>query len=153
MLAKTLKRAGIGFLLGIVIGYALSILTGLDNPDVFISVPPRLLSLTGSVPLSQILQGLFSGIYGAVCFGTMTFYEIERWPLALATGAHCAVIVLLYIPVGFFLGWLDGWLDMLIVAGCQLVGFFIIWLIMNAIYKKQVKELNEMQKDFSERQK
>ena len=153
MLAKTLKRAGIGFLLGIVIGYALSILTGLDNPDVFISVPPRLLSLTGSVPLSQILQGLFSGIYGAVCFGTMTFYEIERWPLALATVAHCAVIVLLYIPVGFFLGWLDGWLDMLIVAGCQLVGFFIIWLIMNAIYKKQVKELNEMQKDFSERQK
>lgn len=153
MLAKTLKRAGIGFLLGIVIGYAISILTGLDNPDVFISVPPRLLSLTGSVPLSQILQGLFSGIYGAVCFGTMTFYEIERWPLALATGAHCAVIVLLYIPVGFFLGWLDGWLDMLIVAGCQLVGFFIIWLIMNAIYKKQVKELNEMQKDFSERQK
>ena len=145
MLAKTLKRVGIGFLLGIVIGYALSILTGLDNPDVFISVPPRLLSLTGSVPLSQILQGLFSGIYGAVCFGTMTFYEIERWPLALATGAHCAVIVLLYIPVGFFLGWLDGWLDMLIVAGCQLVGFFIIWLIMNAIYKKQVRELNEMQ--------
>lgn len=151
MLAKTLKRAGIGFLLGIVIGYALSILTGLDNPDVFISIPPRLLSLTGSVPLSQILQGLFSGIYGAVCFGTMTFYEIERWPLALATGAHCAVIVLLYIPVGFFLGWLDGWLDMLIVAGCQLVGFFIIWLIMNAIYKKQVKELNEMQERFSDK--
>ncbi len=153
MLAKTLKRAGIGFLLGIVIGYALSILTGLDNPDVFISVPPRLLALTGSVPVSQVLQGVFSGLYGAVCFGTMTFYEIERWPLALATGAHCAVIVLLYIPVGFFLGWLDGWLDMLIVAGCQLVGFFIIWLIMNAIYKKQVKELNEMQKNFSERQK
>ena len=153
MLAKTLKRTGIGFLLGIVIGYALSILTGLDNPDVFISVPPRLLSLTGSVALSQILQGLFSGIYGAVCFGTMTFYEIERWPLALATGAHCAVIVLLYIPVGFFLGWLDGWLDMLIVAGCQLVGFFIIWLIMNAIYKKQVKELNEMQEQFSQRKK
>lgn len=153
MLAKTLKRVGIGFLLGIVIGYALSILTGLDNPDVFISVPPRLLSLTGSVPLSQILQGLFSGIYGAVCFGTMTFYEIERWSLALATGAHCAVIVLLYIPVGFFLGWLDGWLDMLIVAGCQLVGFFIIWLIMNAIYKKQVRELNEMQEQFSQRKK
>ena len=148
MLAKTLKRVGIGFLLGIVIGYALSILTGLDNPDVFISVPPRLLSLTGSVPLSQILQGLFSGIYGAVCFGTMTFYEIERWPLALATGAHCAVIVLLYIPVGFFLGWLDGWLDMLIVAGCQLVGFFIIWLIMYFGYKKQIRELNKMQERF-----
>ena len=153
MLAKTMKRAGIGFLLGIVIGYAISFLTGLDNPDVFISVPPRLLALTGSVPVSQVLQGVFSGIYGAICFGTMSFYEIERWPLALATGAHCAVIILLYIPVGLFLGWLNNLLEILIVAGCQLVGFFIIWLIMNAIYKKQVKELNEMQKDFSERQK
>ncbi|MBQ3418100.1 MAG: DUF3021 domain-containing protein [Ruminococcus sp.] len=153
MLAKTLKRAGIGFLLGVVIGYALSVLMGLDNPDVFISVPPRLLTLTGSVPVSQILQGLFSGIYGAVCFATMSFYKIERWPLALATGAHCAVIVLLYIPVGLFLGWLNSPLEILIVAGCQLVGFFIIWLIMNAIYKKQVKELNEMQEQFSQRKK
>lgn len=61
-------------------------------------------------------------------------------------------IVLLYIPVGLFLGWLNGLVEILIVAICQIIGFFIIWLIMNAIYKKQVKELNEMQKDFSERQ-
>ena len=153
MLAKTLKRAGIGFLIGVIIGYAISILMALDNPEIFISVPPRLLSLTGSVTASQILQGVFSGLYGAICFGTTSFYQIERWPLALATGAHCAVIVLLYIPVGLFLGWLNGLVEILIVAICQIIGFFIIWLIMNAIYKKQVKELNEMQKDFSERQK
>ena len=153
MLAKTLKRAGIGFLIGAIVGYAISILMALDNPDICISVPPRLLSLTGSVTASQILQGVFSGLYGSICFGTMSFYQIERWPLALATGAHCSVIILLYIPVGLFLGWLNSITEILIVAGCQLVGFFIIWLIMNAIYKKQVKELNEMQKDFSERQK
>ena len=153
MLAKTLKRAGIGFLIGAIVGYAISVLMALNDPAIFISVPPRLLTLTESVTASQILQGVFSGLYGAICFGTMSFYQIERWPLALATGAHCAVIVLLYIPVGLFLGWLNNITEILIVAGCQLVGFFIIWLIMNAIYKKQVKELNEMQKDFSERQK
>ena len=153
MLKKTLIRAGIGFLIGVVVGYAISFLTGLDHPDILISVPPRLLALTGSVPVSQVLQGLFSGLYGAACFGTMTFYQIERWPLALATGMHCAVIVLLYIPVGLFLGWLNSLTEILIVAGCQLVGFFIIWMIMNAIYKKQVKELNEMQKNFSQREK
>lgn len=153
MLKKTLIRSVIGFLIGVVVGYTISFLTGLNNPDVFISVPPRLLALTGSVPVSQVLQGVFSGLYGAICFGTMTFYQIERWPLALATGMHCAVIVLLYIPVGLFLGWLNSLPEILIVAGCQLIGFFIIWLIMNAIYKKQVKELNDMQKNFSERQK
>lgn len=151
MLAKTLKRAGLGFLIGAVIGYVIAILMALDDPEIFISVPPRLLSLTGSVTASQILQGLFSGLYGAICFGTMGFYEIERWPLALATGAHCAVIVLLYIPVGLFLGWLNGLTDILLVAGCQFVGFCIIWLIMWLIYKKQVKELNKMQKDFTKR--
>ena len=153
MLKKTLIRSGIGFVLGILIGYAISFLTGLDNPDIFISVPPRLLVLTGSVTVSQILQGVFSGLYGAICFGTMSFYEIERWPLVLATGAHCAVIVLLYIPVGLFLGWLDNLLEILIVAGCQIVGFFIVWLIMNAIYKKQVKELNDLQKEFNDKEK
>ena len=151
MLKKTLIRSGIGFLLGVLIGYLISFLTGLDNPGIFISVPPRLLSLTGSVAASQILQGVFSGLYGAICFGTMSFYHIERWPLALATGAHCAVIVLLYIPVGLFLGWLNSFTEIMIVAGCQIIGFFIIWLIMNAIYKKQVKELNEMQKGFTDR--
>jgi len=35
----------------------------------------------------------------------------------------------------------------------QLVGFFIIWLIMYFGYKKQIRELNDMQKNFSERQK
>ena len=143
MLAKTFKRAAIGFLLGMVIGYAISVLTGLNNPDVFISVPDRLLKLTGSVPASMILQGLFSGIYGAVCFGAMSFYEIESWPLALATGAHCAVIVLPFIPIGLFLGWVRSLPEVLIIAGCQIVGFFLIWLIMNAVYKKQVSELNE----------
>ena len=145
MLKKTLLRAGIGFLIGIAVGYAISTLTALDNPAILISVPPRLLSLTGSVPASQILQGLFSGVYGALCFAGMSFYDIERWPLALATGAHAAVIVLLYIPVGLFLRWLNSWIEILIVAGCQLIGFFIIWLILYFHYKKQVKELNEMQ--------
>lgn len=153
MLAKILKRAGVGFLIGVVVGYLISFLTGLDHPEIFISVPPRLLTLTGSVTAAQILQGVFSGLYGAICFATTVFYEIDRWPLALATGAHCAVIVLLYIPVGLFLGWLNDLTEILIVAGCQLVGFFIIWLIMNAIYKKQVKELNEMQKNLNEREK
>ena len=29
----------------------------------------------------------------------MSFYEIERMPLAAATALHCAVIILVFIPV------------------------------------------------------
>ena len=145
MLKKTVKFAGIGFLIGVVIGNFIAAMTCIDDPGVFIPVSNQTLALAGgSVPLAYVLQSLFSGIYGAICFGCMVFYEIERWPLALATGAHCAAIVLIYIPVGFLLGWLTGAVETLIVAGIQIVVFFIIWLIMWSVYKKQVRELNEL---------
>lgn len=151
MLKKTLIRAGIGFLIGVVIGYVISILTGSDNPDVFIPVSDKLLSFAGSIPMALVLQGLFSGIYGAICFGAVSFYDIEKWPLALATGMHCAVIILLFIPGGIFLGWVNSVTEALIMAGMQFVAFFIIWLILYFSYRKQVKELNEMQEHFQDK--
>ena len=99
----------------------------------------------------MVLQGLFSGLYGAVCFASVVLYDIERWPLALATAAHCAVIILIFPLVGSFLGWVNSITEILIIAGIQLICFFIIWLILYFSYKKQVRELNDMQKGFSER--
>ena len=149
MLKKVLKYACIGFLIGVVAGNVIALMTGGSTDGSFIHVSDQLRDMVGgSLTAAVILQCLLSGVYGALCFAGSVFYDIERWPLALATGAHCALIVLIYIPLGFFLGWLSGWPDMLIVAGCQIVTFFIIWLIMWAIYKKQVKELNEMQELF-----
>ena len=92
----------------------------------------------------MILQSLFSGIYGAVCFAGMTFYDAERLPLAAATALHCITIILLFVPISLFLGWTSSIAENLIIMGIQLVAFFIIWLIMYSIYKKQVKELNEL---------
>ena len=43
MLKKTLIRSGIGFLIGVVIGYTISFLTGLDRPEVFLPIPDQLL--------------------------------------------------------------------------------------------------------------
>ena len=99
----------------------------------------------------MVLQSLFSGLYGAACFAGMSFYDADRLPLALATALHCGTIVLLFIPISLILGWISNITELLIVMAIQLVVFFIIWLIMWAAYKKQVKELNEMQKDFAEK--
>ena len=146
MLKKTLIRSGIGFLIGIAAGNLIAAMTGMDDSSVIIPVSDQLVAAAGeSIPMAYVLQCLFSGLYGALCFGCIGFYDIERWPLALATGAHCAVIVLTYIPLGFFLGWLCNITQMLIVAGIQIVVFFIIWLILYLTYKKQVKDLNKMQ--------
>ena len=65
-------------------------------------------------------------------------------PLAAATALHCAIIVIFYIPIALLLGWLSGIAEILVVAGIQIVVFFIIWLIMYFAYRKQVRELNEL---------
>ena len=146
MLKKTLKAAGIGFLLGIVIGDLIALLTGNSDTEGITFASQKLLDMAGgNGTVAMLLQSLFSGLYGAACFAGMSFYEIERMPLAVATALHCALIVLLFIPIALLLGWVSQIETLLIISGIQLVCFFIIWLIMYAGFKKQVKELNELQ--------
>lgn len=154
MLKKTLKMAGIGFLIGAVVGNLIAFLTGSSHTEGVTFASAQLLSLSGGTPaIAIILQSLFSGIYGAACFAGIVFYDIDRLPLAAATALHCGVIVLLYVPIAFLLGWVGSIIEVLIVAGIQIVVFFIIWLILYFVYKKQVRELNEMQKDFNKNDK
>ena len=154
MLKKTLKMAGIGFLIGMVIGNLIAILTGNSDTGGVTFASKKLLDMSGgSATLAMILQSLFSGLYGAACFAGMSFYEIERIPLALATALHCATIILLFIPISLLLGWVEDILSLLIIMTIQIVVFFIIWLILYFGYKKQIRELNEMQKNFSKKEK
>ena len=149
MLKKTLKAAGIGFLIGMVVGDLIAILTGNSDTGGITFASSQLLDMAGgNAAIAMLLQSLFSGLYGAACFAGMSFYEIERMPLALATALHCALIVLLFIPIALLLGWVSDIGTLLIISGMQLVGFFIIWLIMYFGYKKQIRELNEMQEHF-----
>ena len=146
MLKKTLKAAGIGFLLGIVIGDLIALLTGNSDTEGITFASQKLLDMAGgNGTVAMLLQSLFSGLYGAACFAGMSFYEIERMPLAVATALHCALIVLLFIPIALLLGWVSNIQTLLMISGIQLVCFFMIWLIMYAVFKKQVKELNELQ--------
>ena len=146
MLKKTLKAAGIGFLIGMIVGNVIAFLTGNSGTGGVTFASPQLLDMAGgSGTVAMLLQSLFSGLYGAVCCAGMSFYEIERMPLAAATALHCALIVLLFIPIALLLGWVSNIETLLVIFGIQLVCFFIIWLIMYAVFKKQVKELNELQ--------
>lgn len=145
MLMKTLKMAGLGFLIGAVVGNLIAILTGTFDSGGITFASKKLLDMSGgNAALSMLLQSLFSGLYGALCFAGISFYDIERCPLALATASHCAIIVLTFIPIALLLGWFRNIVSLLIMSCIQLAAFFIIWLILYAVYKKQVKELNEL---------
>ncbi len=145
MLADVIKRAGIGFLIGIAIGNLIAFMTGSSVSGGVTFASKRLLDMAGGNGLlAMILQSLFSGFYGALCFAGMSFYDIDSLPLAAATALHCAVIVVFYVPIALLLGWVSYVSEILIIAGIQLVVFFVIWLILYFAYRKQVRELNEL---------
>ena len=146
MLKSIFKRAALGFLIGMVIGNLIALLTGTSPQGDVRLFSPALLRIAGdNAVTATVLQSLFSGLYGAICFAGTVIYNAERLPLAAATALHCAMIILSYIPVALLLGWVDNLPQILLIAGIQLVAFFVIWWIIYAIYKKQVKELNDMQ--------
>ena len=149
MLKKVLLRAGIGFLIGAVVGNLIAFLTGSSATDGVAFSSRQLLDMSGgSAVLAMMLQSLFSGLYGALCFAGMSLYDAERLPLAAATALHCGLIVLPFIPISYLLGWVSGIVETLIIAAAQIAVFFIIWLILYFAYKKQIRELNEMQEHF-----
>ena len=83
MLAKTLKRAGIGFLIGIVIGNLIALITGNSSTGGVTLATKQLLDMAGgNSVIAMLLQSFFSGLYGALCFAGMSLYESERLPLA-----------------------------------------------------------------------
>lgn len=153
MLKKVLMRAGIGFLIGALVGDLIAFLTGTSSTEGITFASKQLLDMSGgNAVIAMLMQSLFSGLYGAACFAGMSLYDADRLPLAAATALHCGLIVLPFIPISYLLGWVGSVLETVIIAAIQIAAFFMIWLILYFVYKKQVKELNDMQKQFSEKE-
>lgn len=146
MLLKFFKRAGIGFLLGIVIENIITIISGYAATGTALFFAPEFLLRAGNELNAVVLQLLLSGIYGALCMGSTIIYDIEKMPLLRATALHCLAVMLPYIPLSLYLCWITTAAEMTAVMLIMLAAYFVIWLIMCSIYKMQVKELNKLQK-------
>ena len=143
MFLATLKRAGLGILTGITIGNLIAVITGFSTGEESSFVSEGLIQKAGSEAMAFLLQTLFSGLYGAVCMAGMSLYEIEHWSMLRSYLVHYSIIILSYIPLALFLCWVQTLKELAVIAGIQTIVYFIIWLIIYAVYKAQVKELNQ----------
>ena len=139
---NALKRAGIGFLLGIALCTVITILTGGASKD--------LIEKAGGVKAALLLQTALSGLYGALCMGATVIYDAERIPHALSALCHCLCCIVPFFPLSLFLGWADGVAGAFIMAGIQLAVYFVIWLVLYVRYRAEVRELNDIQKKISD---
>lgn len=151
MLKKTLKRAGIGFLLGCVIGNFIAFIFVLFSEGDGPIVSQKVITMCGGEAEALLLQSFLSGLIGFAGCAGMSFYEIEKWGLLRIMATHLAVIFAVFLPVSYILDWFGSVGDLLIMSLIMLVWYFIIYLIMCAVYRRRVKELNMLQKELEKR--
>ena len=138
----------VGFLAGGLIGNAVAFLA---SNHVFPWVSKEFLRHVPNPVAAFLLQTLVCGLDGAACMGGAALYEIENWSLLRATVTHYVVVVLGYLSMSLLLCWGGSFRVTMMVLGFMTVGFFAIWLILYLIYKKRVKELNELNRKHPEK--
>lgn len=143
MVATTLKRAGFGFLLGMVVGVFIVIGLGFASGGT-ITLPDELLAMTGSEAGALLAQVLISGLFGTIPMAGVTFYELDSWGLLRQAVVHYASYTVAFLLLGCVAGWVETVSDMALVAGIFAVGHATIWAIMYIRYKAEAKKLNEL---------
>ena len=73
------------------------------------------------------------------------------WSIARATLTHYALVVLCYLMMSLLLRFNNGFWETLMMLGIMTVAFFLIWLILYLIFRRQVRELNELNRKKAKR--
>ena len=151
MLKLTLKRAFRGFVIGMamcnIIAYLISAAYG--NGTLLAS---SFVERMGSFSFALLVQTLLSGVYGAITFAGMSFYDIEHWNMLQSALVHFGICMAAYIPLSLFLGWFSTLREIAVITVIMAAVYFIIWLCISLTYKFQVGKLNAaLQKKQAER--
>ncbi len=149
MIVRVLKRVGLGFLFGMAVGNLIAYFTGSGSG---LPVAPDLITAVGNEAAALLIQTVLSGLIGAAGFGGTLFYEKEKWSMLRAMLTHFALISVVFVIVSKVLCWITAVKELLIMEGIMLAAYLIIWLIMCAIYRSQVKELNAMLKSAKDKE-
>ena len=98
-----------------------------------------------TLEVSQVCIGIFSITALAFIAGGMNaIYQIEHLPLMIAILLHGAILYISYLCTYLINGWLDfGITPILVFSGIFVVGYFVIWIIIYSITKRNTAKLNE----------
>lgn len=144
MIKQVLKRTLMGFVIGMPVGTLILILLSYTTESGALFFTPVLLERTGSEATALLVQTLLSGVVGAVGMGGACFFDLDGWSVPASALAHWTVYTLVFLPIGFFLGWLEGPVDALVMAVIFAVVEAAVTLTMLVRYNAKVRQLNEL---------
>lgn len=132
---KALLMSLIGFVLGIVVGICILLVT-----------EPGSLSFGGHI-LTMILYYVFCGLLGALSMGTSVIYDIESWSIFRCTVTHFLITIVGFIA--FYAGLIAIGVSSLPPSGISIfiiavfvVVYFCIWLVQYLVFRHKVKKMN-----------
>jgi len=145
MTKKAFKLAAIGFVMGMIAGNVIALITSYASLGRPIPYSEYLLAKAGSPVLAFIIQTLLSGVLGAIAMAGSVLYELDSWGMTKVVIVHYLMIIVTYVSIGLALGWFR--FDLLTIAfsiAMMAAAYFMIWLIMYLRYKREVNKLNRL---------
>ena len=145
MLKKFIKRAILGFMIGIFIGQTILIIESLMVGDGnFYAVSAYLVEHTKTRIAAVIIQYLITGIIGMTFASTTIIFELDKWSLLAQTALHFIITSIVMFFSGFFCGWFPHTaVSTIIWFGVFIVTYIIIWISFMLYYRKKTKEINK----------
>lgn len=145
MKKKIIMRSLLGGLIGIAIGYLITILSSLAWANGYYSpCVPELISAMGNEINAVILQTVLCGAVGAVGAASSVIWEMDNWSIVKQTGIYFSIIALVMLPIAYFAYWMEHSVaGFLIYFGIFVLIFAIMWIMLYIIGKKNVRKMNE----------
>ena len=88
-----------------------------------------------------LMQFIGSALNGIICMGSTIVYDIDNLGLSKVTLLHYVITLVSFFSFNFLLGWFSEFNIILILAVFTVV-YFIIWLVIYLIYKREIRRMN-----------
>lgn len=88
-----------------------------------------------------LMQFIGSALNGIICMGSTIVYDIDNLGLSKVTLLHYVITLVSFFSFNFFLGWFSEF-NIILILAVFTVAYFIIWLVIYLIYKREIRRMN-----------
>ena len=142
---RIIKLALIGFPVGIVIGFVITLIISACIGDGFYyPVTPEFISLMGNELNAVILQTVLCGIIGSGFAMASVIWDIDSWSLAKQSAIYFLIACIIMFPIAYITNWMKHSIaGVLSYVGIFVVIFVISWLVQYLSWKRKIKRMND----------
>ena len=142
---RIIKLALIGFPVGIVIGFVITLIISACIGDGFYyPVTPEFIDLMGNELNAVILQTVLCGIIGSGFAMASVIWDIDSWSLAKQSAIYFLIACIIMFPIAYITNWMKHSIaGVLSYLGIFVVNFVIAWLVQYLSWKRKIKRMND----------